>query len=308
MNPSTIVLATDMSANAAFAARWARSYSELTGARVVAVQILEISVPNWLRDAHGALEDPERRSALHGKVRSWYATHTDGAQLDDVVVESGNIDEEIGRIAKAQGATLIVMAKSGKSALTKFLAGSTAQMLAAQPPLPVVFVHPDHARLTRDTSLAVATDLTITAERALVAGALLAKAAGTSLAIVHAASIELPAGMEELPESMRPNNLDAAARVQFDKVIAAHDDDLSDVDYSTHIIHSSPVEAVQGFVEERDTDIVLLGNAKEYSLITNMFRRVSVKLMQTLPSTVIVVPPEADLPDFDELAHAAPEE
>ena len=308
MSTSTIVLATDLSANAAFAARWAHSYSQLTDARVVAVQILEISVPNWLRDAHGALEDPERRATLHDKVRSWYGTHTHGAELDDVVVESGNIDDEIGRIARAQDATLIVMAKSGKSALTKFLAGSTAQMLAANPPLPVVFVHPDHSRLSRETSLAVATDLTVTAERALVAGALLAKSAGTSLDIVHAANIEVPEGMDDLPESMRPNNLDAAARVQFDQVISEHDDDLSDVDYTTHIIHSSPVEAVQGFVEEHGVDIVLLGNAKEYSLITNMFRRVSVKLMQTLPATVVVVPPEADLPDFDEIANASSEE
>ncbi len=307
MNPSTIVLATDLSANAAFAARWAHSYSKLTGARVVAVQILEINVPNWLRDAHGALEDPERRDALYDKVRSWYSTHTHGAELDEVVVESGNIDEEIGRVAKAKGATLIVVAKSGKSALTKFLAGSTAQMLAAQAPMPVVFVHPDHSSLSSGTSLAVATDLTMTAERALVAGALFAKFTNTSLDIVHAASIEVPEGMEVLPESMRPNNLDAAARVQFDQVIAEHDEDLTDVDYSTHIIHSSPVAAVQDFVEDHDIDIVLLGNAKEYSLITNMFRRVSVKLMQTLPATVVVVPLDAELPGFDEPADAPAE-
>ncbi len=308
MNESTILLATDMSANAAFAARWAHSYAELSGAKVVAAYVIEVSVPNWLRDAHAALEDDTKRAALETRVREWYAEHTHGADLSGVVIDSGNIDEQLGRIAAAQGASMIVLAKSGKSAFTKFLAGSTAQMLAAHPPMPVVLVHPDHARLTGDTSLAVATDLTITAERALVAGAMLAKAAGVHLDIVHAANIEVPNGLDELPESMKPNNLDAAARVQFDKVIDAHGADLTDVDYKTHIVHQPPVAAVQSFAEEHKTDIVILGNAKEYSLITNMFRRVSVKLMQSLPSTVIIVPLDATLPGTDEAANGSSEE
>ena len=290
-----ILLATDLSANAAFAARWAKHYADAVGAKVILAHIIELNVPNWLRDAYDIPEDDGRRTKLEERITEWYRTHAKG-DPDGILIAAGNTDQQLGELSEKIDASMIVIAKSGKSALTRFLAGSTAQMLAANPPCPVVIVHPDHTDLAADSKIAVATDLTETAEEAIAAAARLSGALGCHLDIIHASAIGASSvDIAELPEEFSPENLEKKTSEQLAKVISRHSHELESVDATTHIIDASPVEAVAKFAEEHHTDIVFVGNASHYNVITNVFGRVSVKLMQMLDCTFIVIPPHTHL-------------
>ncbi|MEM1348552.1 MAG: universal stress protein [Myxococcota bacterium] len=297
MKKRNVLLATDLSANSAFAAKWAHNYAQMAGVGVIVAHIIEINLPNWLRDEYSVLEDDTKRSKARERVAAWYREHT-GSEPTDIVMETGATYTRLVDISQRIDASMLVIAKSGKSNLTKFLAGSTAQALAANPPCVVVTVHPDHTSLDEQTTIAVATDL-ITSERALEVGAVLASMTGSELDIIHAVTLDASAAIdtEDLGASFVQDRIEARANEQLNQVIDSHTDDLSGLSTTTHVLNARPVHAVLDFVDAHGTDVVVVGNASEYNVISNAFGRVSVKLMQTLPSTVIVVPPQAKLVD-----------
>lgn len=296
MKQGCILLATDLSANAAFAARWAHHCAALTGRQVILAHIIELSVPNWLRDAYDALDDEEKKAKLEEKVLEWYKTHTH-TDADGVLLAGGEPVQALNDLVEDSGASLLVLARSGKNALTRLLVGSTAQMMAVNPPCSVAVVHPDHTDINESTKLTVATDLTITAEEALADASKLAALVNAKLDIVHATTLFSPTvATQDLPQQFTPAELTAKANKQMETVLSEHASELTDVTYESHVIEASPVEGLTKFAEDNHSDIVFVGNAAHYSLLTNIFRRVSVKLLQTLPSTIVIVPPSKDDP------------
>jgi len=297
MKNRNVLLATDLSANSAFAAKWAHNYATMAGVGVTVAHIIEINLPNWLRDEYSVLEDDAKRAKAHERVKAWYVEHT-GVEPAEIIMETGVTYTRLVDISRRIGASMVVLAKSGKSNITKFLAGSTAQALCANPPSMVVAVHPDHTTLSSETTIAVATDL-ITAEKALEVGAVLANMTDSELDIVHAVKLDTSAAIdtEDLGASFVQAAIEERANEQLARIIEEHEDDFSGLTTHTHLVNARPVKAVIEFVDAHGTDIVIVGNAAEYNVISNAFGRVSVKLMQTLPATVIVVPPQAQLND-----------
>lgn len=300
MKTRKILVATDMSASSAFAAKWAHNYAQTANVEVALVNIIELSVPNWLRDQYNIEEDDGKLSKMKATLTEWYNTHTEG-EPDEIIIRVGNVQDMLERLVEDEDASMLVLARSGKSALTKFLAGSTAQMMAANPPCTVVIVHPDHTALDNNTKIAVATDLTESAEKALTVSAVMADVLGTSLDIVHASAVNASVDMEdlELLDNSDQSLIDLTQK-QIDSVLAKHADKLDRVDYQTHIIHESPVDAMEQFVNAHKPDMVFVGNAASYNIVTNIFGRVSVKLTQLLSSTVVVVPPQVSIFGGDE--------
>ena len=288
MSNPTLLLATDHSAGSAFAAQWAHAYAKAHGLSVVLAHVIELSVPNWLRDAYTIPDDAGRRQAMEKKLTDWYAKHTGGDTPAGIRIQAGSPYETLCEMAQAEDVALVVVAKSGKGKITRMLAGSTAQMLAATPPAPVAIVHPDCVVLDASTKIAVATDLTHTAEEAIEQAVALAQRLGAPLDIVHASRVESSTELSGLG----PDDLNLKTRTQVDQVIASHPG-LSEITYDVHIVERDPVSAMSEFVDARQSDVVFLGNAASYTLVKNVFGRVSVKLTQILPATVIVVPPKA---------------
>lgn len=289
-----ILLATDLSANSAFAAKWASEYASLSGAEVVLGHVIEVSIPNWLRNAYTALENDEQRQQLEERIQSWYHTHT-GAQATSVALAGGSIDTNLEQMVNDHSIDLLVLARSGKSGLSKLLAGSTAQMMVANPPCAVVVVHPDKAGIAKGSKIAVATDLTESAERAISAAAKLSTLVAGHLDIVHASKFSVSELVEgDIPENLEEGELKKATDAQMQKVLGQHTAELQSLDYTSHIINAGPVDAVTQLAEREHTDVVFVGNASRYNMVTNVFGRVSVKLTQMLPCTVIVVPPSAE--------------
>ena len=296
MTKKTILVATDLSANSAFAAKWASHYAKLADVEVTLGHVIEVSLPNWLRSAYQALEEKDKRAALEERIQQWYQTHT-GERAAGVLLCGGSPDTELPKLADQVDASMIVLARSGKSGLSKLLAGSTAQMLVANAPRPVAIVHPDHTELGSASRIAVATDLTESAEKAITAAALFTNTLGGHLDIIHAAKFSSSALEEgQTPEGLGQEELSAKTDAQMRAILSKHVGDLKQVDYQSHVVLAGPVDAVTQMAEQQRYDIVFVGNAASYNVVSNVFGRVSVKLTQMLPCTVIVVPPHADIP------------
>lgn len=302
MNTNKVMVATDLSDGTASAATWAHSYAQLTDVKVAVVHVIEVSVPNWLRDAYTVPDDPSRRAQVEAQVSAWYKSHT-GVDPDEVILVVGAPDQALKAAVEAHDPSLLVISRTGKTRLRRILVGSTAKMLVATPPCPVVVVHPDQATLQAGSDIVVATDLTTTAESAIVSAALLAKVAGDTLDIVHAkrpATTSLVA-YDEVVDMLTEGSYDEATNEQFQKILANHQGELAGLNYRTHIVDDTPTEAILNLAEDKNAAVIVLGNAAHYNLITNLFGRVSVRVMEHASCTVAVVPPGSrPLADADE--------
>lgn len=290
-----IILAADLTASSAFAAKWACHVAKLIDAQVVLAHIIELSVPNWLRSAYDVLDDTTQRAKVEQKIRDWYKGHTDG-EADEVLIAVGHPAEQLAQLAQDSDATMLVVARSSKGVFQKFLAGSTAQMLAANPPCIVAIVHPDHTTLNETTRLMVATDLTDTSERAITAAAVITDVLHGHLDVVHTAKAGGSAALEglELPAELGADALVERANEQLQKILSQHHETLDQVKMEAHVLDAEPVDGLRDFVEANHIGLVFVGNAAKYNVLTNVFGRVSVKLTQVLDSTVVVVPPHVD--------------
>ena len=281
--PAPIILATDLSANAALAARWARDFAAVSGAPIVLAHVVEINVPNWLRGAYSSLDDAAKREALESKVREWFENHC-GTQADRVILTAGDPFEALHTIAEDEGAALLVVSRTGKGALSRLVAGSTAQSLASAPPCPVAVVHPDRARLAEGARVALATDLTEASESALSAGARLASMLGTQLTVLHAIGDD------------QEETIHTQAHERFSAALAAIEgpESVKGMTTGPHLLEGGPVDAVKAWTEREPIDVLVVGNAAKYNVVTSAFRRVSVRLTQSIEATVLVIPPGSD--------------
>lgn len=295
-----IILAADLKADSAFAAKWANNLAQLTSAQVVLAHIIELSVPNWLRSAYDVLEDEQQRAKAEQKICDWYKLHT-GQDAAGVIIRVGNPAEVLPEVIKEEDAAMLVIARSRKGLLQKFLVGSTAQMLAANPPCMVAIVHPDHTALDESTEIVVATDLTDTATKALVAAAVMSDKLKTRLDIVHTAKSAASIDVLDLPVELSSDALKEKAQEQLQAILDEHKETLDNVDAHAHVIEAEPVEGIKEFAEARKASLVFVGNAAKYNALANVFGRVSVKLTQQVESTVVIVPPQIEA--FDALVN-----
>jgi nucleotide-binding universal stress UspA family protein len=296
-NQQHLLLATDLSDTAKAAAVWAYTYAKATGAKVTLAHIVEISIPNWFKDAYSVTEDAARLAKHQDKIRAWYSDATGGAAADEVVVRVGQPYEQLREMVPELDIHMIIVSQSGKGAVEKILSGSLARSLVSVPPCAVVVVDPGHNTAFSHMEVTVATDLTDKAERALLFGAYITRLFHGQLDVVHASQLITAADLEadELPAHLQPEAIEAAARQQMDAVITRHADTLQKIEYASHVVLEHPVRAVQSFVGSKPQDLVILGTGDHTNIISNNFGRVSVKLMESLPCSVMVVPSTAQL-------------
>lgn len=292
-----ILLATDLSPKSAQAAAWAYTYARATGAKITLAHIVEISLPNWFKDAYSVLDDAERLAALKDKVHAWYTTATDGAKADDVVVRVGHAHEQLRLLVAELDVHLLIVSQSGKGAVQRVLSGSLARSLVMLPPCAVVVVDPAHSTAFAKMEVTVATDLTDNAQQALLFGAYVTRVFSGQLDVVHATTLidEEALASGELPAGLKPEAIEAAAREQMDKVVASHADVLAKVPYTAHVVRGAPVTALQAFVGQKPQDLVILGTADHTNIVSQNFGRVGVAMMETLPCSVMIVPANAKL-------------
>lgn len=138
----TILVPVDFSGHTAKALAYARAFREQFGARLVIVHVVEPTVvpdnfgiiPPAYEEMNGLLRQAavERLGALAG----------DGGEAKeaDTLVCVGRASWEIVRLAREQGADLIILATHGHTGLKHVLLGSTAEYVVRHAPCPVLTV------------------------------------------------------------------------------------------------------------------------------------------------------------------------
>lgn len=291
MKGSSIILATDLSKNAGFAAKWAHTFAEEHGLSVVVAHVVSISVSNWAEGAYDVLDDTAMMAKAEKKVVDWYAEET-GDQPDDVCVLVGHTPVQLSEIAEEKDAAMLALSVSGKGAVKKFFLGSTAQSLANDPPCPVVVVTPEHAEMHKPPRFVVGIDFSKNASRALDFAADLARTAGAKLSIVHADTA--PAidvvDADDLPEKYVSNGHYEWAKEEMEKLLEAHADNLEGVDYEVQVIEDYPARGLLEYTDEVDADVLVVGRSGHSRFVSSVMGSVVLKALQAVEATTIIVP------------------
>lgn len=143
--PTTIVLATDGSEEAALALETATELSKSTGSEVHLVYVLP--TPAQLI-GHHLLSGEARESAIAGVERDAETflkeqaekVESNGGKLAETHLRTGDPDKEILRTAEGLGAGLIVIGSRGLGAITRSLVGSVSDSVVRHAHCPVYVV------------------------------------------------------------------------------------------------------------------------------------------------------------------------
>ena len=288
----SIILATDLSEASRPAARWAQQMAALTGAKLVAVHVIETGLKSWLKGLHDLSEDPERVARYQERVADWVADAS-GERPAQVRVEvASHVSERLREVALQESGSLLVIAMSGKGALAKVAVGSVALELTARPPSPVAIVHPAHVALARgQLEIAAALDFSASDADALRYAAGLAHALGRQLHLLHA--LEAHEGLfeaEDLPPSLDPTFQRNEVSRRIDETVAAHGEILEGLAFRAHILDGSPGRALAQFAARDNVDLLVLGHHHHRGGAAAYAVSAALRTVQHMSCTVIVVP------------------
>lgn len=295
MKGSNIVLATDLSDNSRYAAKWAHAFAKDQEVRVTVTHVVSISVSHWAKGDYDVLENDEMMQKAEKKVVDWYRDVT-GEEPDQVRVMVGHTAVQLREAVERLGAEMLVLSASGKGSVKKFLVGSTAQSVANDPPCPVVIVEPEHTELHDPPRIVVGTDYSTNAEKALRFGANFARSVGGKLHIVHADTMPVidVVDVGDLPAKYVENGHYEWAREEMTKLLDAHKGELQGLDYDAHVIEDAPAKGLLGFVEEQDADVVIIGRSGHSQFVASVMGSVVLRVLQAICATTIIVPADQD--------------
>ncbi len=140
-----ILVATDGSSGSRMAVGYAVSLAKITGARLVAVYVVDLKTGCGLEQCI-TLTTPKSDALLKLRQRGEKAVnYVEGVALKEGVgvdkrIAEGHPAEEILKLAKEEVADLIVMGTLGLSGFKKYLLGSTADKVVRHSRVPVLTV------------------------------------------------------------------------------------------------------------------------------------------------------------------------
>lgn len=292
MKGSSIILATDLSETAKSAAKWAHYIARSHDLSIIVTHVVKISVSNWARGAYDVLEDPELLEKARQNVEDWYEDAT-GDTPDETEVLVGSSQVQLAETVKSHQAAMLVVSMSGKGAWKKFFLGSTVQALANDPPCPLVIVDPEHTEMPHDPPLIMAgTDFSRNGDRAISFAAMLARTTDADLHVVHAdtAPVIEVVDASDLPEEYFRDGHYEWAEEELDKAMARHSDQFDGLQVEEVLIEEYPAKGIIDYAEDSDADMIVVGRSGQSQFVSSVLGSVVLKLVQTMPTTVIIVP------------------
>jgi nucleotide-binding universal stress UspA family protein len=290
MKGSKILVATDLSKNAAFAARWAVDASARLGLPVALVHVLDITVKSW-KGEFDVLADPALRSRAVARLEQWFEEHTE-RKPDEVLLDVGSPADRIARMCKDHDPALLVLSISGKGAWNRFIFGSTALRLTHVTPCPLVLVHPEHERLPERPRMAVGTDFTPPSDRAVAFAGDLARRLDAHVDLVHASALPTTTVIldTELPVELASTAVVHQAEEAMERFAQAHGEDLKGLHYASHVVTDHPARGLLEFVDQHGIDLLVLGHYRTETSALGRIGSVMVKTVQQSRTTVLIVP------------------
>lgn len=278
----TILAATDLSDNAAVAARYAQQISKALEAQVIAAHVIEIGFSSWLHGRYEDLVDDEKKARAEAKVSAWYAQHA-GVAPAAVDMRANSSAKGLRAAVEATAADLLVMAPSGKGGLARFVVGSSVQEIASQPPctLAVAVDRPVRA-------VSVGIDFSEASRQAMRWAWRFSQALGATLRVVFVAELpDLPA----FDEALFDDSFSAFFEVSGAKLKALVDATLPAGHTAELVVHSGrPEDALDTDARDNAVDVMVLGQTGHGSVIGGMLGSVPRAMINRMPCTVVVVP------------------
>lgn len=295
MKIDNVIIATDMSQTANAAAKWGMSFAKALGVEVVLAHVIEVSLGGWLKGTFDILEDAEKLAYAKEKLVTWCVDAT-GSKPDAVEIRAGGTLHQLKSIATDwEGSSVIVVAHSGASKVEQFFVGSTATRLAAQPPCPLVIVHPEHAEFKTNSTLVCGTDFSRNAEQAIEFSSAVCHKTSSNLVVAHghkapilgsifdSGADALVALQESVREISDGNMSDLIVRLEKDGVVA-----------KPVLVEEDPATLIVATVRSESADLIVLGHGGESPLVQNILGSVAQRVLGKMPTTFVIVP-ECDI-------------
>lgn len=278
--PKRLMLATDLSARCDRALDRAGLLAESWGAELVAVNVLDVANnPDQILAWAGRASEREMREiALHELRRN-----TQGVKAPITLrVERGDEPADVlCNVADEVQADLVVSSVARSEVLGRFLLGSTVEQLARRLTQPLLIVRQRARQPYR--RIVVATDLSAGAHAGLQAAARLFP--GQPLQLYHAHDVPL-AGLAGRADEAPPVSRMAQ---QACEALLAETPLPPSTAVSIQCERGAVASTLPSYVRTHDVDLVVLGIQARAGLLGALLGSTALRLLQWLPSDVLLV-------------------
>lgn len=209
------------------------------------------------------LSPPELEAAIHAEAKKdidALLQKVGGSVIYEVHICSGKPYKELLAFCQKDDVSLLVIGKTGASALERILLGSTAERLLRHADVPVLLVRPD--KEPGFQKILVPVDFSELSQMALKEAFALAIYEGASLEVLHIVefgTLPLPAGVGAFEEALNlPLVMQDQAREEMARFIA--DFDFGDIHVHTHLTVGAPDQEITRYAEENSCDLIVMGS------------------------------------------------
>jgi nucleotide-binding universal stress UspA family protein len=297
MSFTKILAATDFSEHGELAAHQALYLARHTGAELVLAHGCELTAAQ-LESAERSFGQPELfekllRSAIgqaHKDLESARQRLSgQGAPVSQVLVDMP-IHEGVCAAAAEIGAELVVVGAHGASGITRFVLGGVAEKFVRSCETSVLVSRSD-AGSGGFRRIVVPVDFSPVSEKAIeTAKAVAAK--GAVIQLLHYWALPVYTGDAEghFPIAELSVQLQRQSEVDLEALRARHAS--AEVDIAAETQQSSPRQAIRNYLEENDTDLVVMGSRGRKGFKRFLLGSVAEYTIRHAPCSVLVVHPD----------------
>jgi nucleotide-binding universal stress UspA family protein len=218
--------------------------------------------------------------------------HISGVEVE-TMIRSGDAGDEILRAAEETRARMLVIATHGRSGIGRWFYGSTAGHLLRNADVPVVAVGP-HALEKKQADVAikhvmVPLDGSEMGEKALPAGAALAKALGARISLVRGVRWAVQAYPYSMPDAYLPQvdqELEAGAKKYLQRQQAA----LAGANADAFVVRGAVAEGLLDFVDKESVDFIVMTTHARTGLARAALGSVADRMLQAAAPVMLVRP------------------
>ena len=283
-----ILVGVDGSDESKRAARYALELGSRVDASVTAFHVVEKRALNLARGSGEATELRQERAAVLAEIEA--VAEEVGHPVDDELAEG---DPATRLTERASDADLVVLGRQGISGLKRRLLGGVTEQVLHHSDVPV-FVVPDEAESFAADRLLVPTDGSENAELALPHAAELARIDGGRVDLLNVIDLDAAGGAFDAgglePEFL--DRLEARGREAVEDAAEEVQSLAPDAEVRTAVERAAPSSSaaagIRSYVEEHDTDAVVMGSHGRGNLKRTLLGSVASSVLRTVDVPVLV--------------------
>jgi nucleotide-binding universal stress UspA family protein len=204
----------------------------------------------------------------------------------ETAVITGKPDKSIIEYAQEHDIDLIIMSTHGRSGITRWSFGRTAEKVLRRAPCPTIILRSDkEVEPGTFKRILLPLDGSILAERVLLSALEMVKRMGVSLTLIQVVEESTFYGFGH-SEDYIDSEVEAAKAYLAEVRDRVH---LLDVKVHTHVAIGSAADVIVDYAEAQDIDLILLSSRGNSGFDRWMFGSVAEKVMKGAPCAILVV-------------------